>query len=207
MAKMDYTYVNADKYCAPGKAVPANKLGAEDTESLRSAVAEEIAARQAELAEIGGLGGSYKLDHLCAFHKFLFGNVFDWAGEVRDVDMSDPRFVKAADLEDEARLVFLRMENEDYFKGLEIPDMADRLAYYTREIDRLHPFVYGTKEALFVFFKQVLGRMRFNVAYESVSEDDWNEARDAGLNGDLSKYMGIYGTIITKIPREKKKKD
>lgn len=207
MAKMDYTYVNAEKYCAPGAAVPANKLGAGDAGSLRAAVAEELAARQAELAEIGGLGGSYKLDHLCAFHKFLFGNVFDWAGEVRDVDMSDPRFVKAADLVKEAELVFLRMENEDYFKGLEIPDMADRMAYYTREIDRLHPFVYGTKETLFVFFKQVLGRMRYNVAYENVPADAWDEARDAGLNGDLSKYMEIYGTIITKVPREKKKKD
>ncbi len=121
--------------------------------------------------------------------------------------MSDPRFVKVADLVKEAELVFLRMENEDYFKGLEIPDMADRMAYYTREIDRLHPFVYGTKETLFVFFKQVLGRMRYNVAYENVPEDAWDEARDAGLSGDLSKYMGIYETIITKIPREKKKKD
>lgn len=202
---MDYTYVNAGKYCAGS--VPANKLGATDMDSFKAAVAEKLAAKQQELAEIGGLGGSYKLDHLCAFHKFLFGDVFDWAGQVRDVDISDSRFVKAADIEKEAELVFLRMENEEYFKGLEIPDMAERISYYTKEIDRLHPFVYGTKEAVFTFFKQVLGRIRYNIAYESVPEEQWEAARDAGLNDDLSKYEEIYKAIITKVPREKKKKD
>ena len=83
--------------------------------------------------------------------------------------------------------------------------IAERISYYTREIDRLHPFGYGTKETLFVYFKQILGRLRYKVDYEAVSEEAWEEARAAGMDDDLSKYEEIYKAIITKIPREKKK--
>lgn len=166
-----------------------------------------MAKKQAELAETGGLGGNYRLEHFQKFHEFLFEDVFDWAGQVRTVDIDDPRFTKAADIVEEAKVVFLRLENEDYFHGLEHDDIADRISYYTREIDRLHPFGYGTKETLFVFFKQVLGRLRYNVNYETVPEDRWEEARAAGMDDDLSKYNEIYKEIIVKIPREKKKKE
>lgn len=207
MAKLDYHYIDAEKYCYPGTEVPINKLDAKDEMSLKAAVAEQMAKKQAELAETGGLGGNYRLEHFQKFHEFLFEDVFDWAGQVRTVDIDDPRFTKAADIVEEAKVVFLRLENEDYFHGLEHDDIADRISYYTREIDRLHPFGYGTKETLFVFFKQVLGRLRYNVNYETVPEDRWEEARAAGMDDDLSKYNEIYKEIIVKIPREKKKKD
>lgn len=204
MGKLEYTYVGSEKYCYPGTTVPVNRFGAEDAGSLNAAVAEELAARQAQLAEMGGLGGNYKLTHMQAFHKALFGNVFDWAGEIRTLDISDGRFVKAADIEDEARAIFLRLENEDYFHGLEQGDLAERIAYYTREIDRLHPFGYGTAETMRVYFGQMLGRIRYKVDYGGVPEDAWEEARAAGMDGDLSKYEGIYRRIISKVPREKK---
>ena len=205
MARLDYTYIDAGKYCYPGTSVPVNRSGAKDMDSLKTVVSEELAKKQAELAEIGGLGGNYKLGHFQAFHRFLFENVFDWAGQVRTVDISDPRFVKADGIADEAQMVFLRLENEDYFHGLEQEDVAERISYYTREIDRLHPFGYGTKETLSVYFKQILGRLRYKVDYEAVSEEAWEEARAAGMDDDLSKYEEIYKAIITKIPREKKK--
>ena len=90
MARLDYTYIDAGKYCYPGTSVPVNRSGAKDMDSLKTVVSEELAKKQAELAEIGGLGGNYKLGHFQAFHRFLFENVFDWAGQVRTVDISDP---------------------------------------------------------------------------------------------------------------------
>lgn len=207
MAKLDYKYIDAEKYCYPGTEVPINKLDAKDEASLKAAVADEMAKKAAELKEMGGIGGNYKLDHFQQFHKFLFADVFDWAGKVRTVEISDDRFVKAGKIEDEAQMVFLRLENEDYFHGLEHDDIAERISYYTREIDRLHPFGYGTKETIFAFFKQVLGRLRYNVNYETVPEEKWEEARAAGMDDDLSKYEEIYKEIIVKIPREKKKKN
>ncbi len=204
MGKLEYTYVGSEKYCYPGTAVPVNRFGAKDAESLKTAVSEEVAARQAELAEMGGLGGNYKLTHMQAFHRFLFGNVFDWAGEIRRSDISDSRFVRAEDIKDEAGMIFLRLENEDYFHGLEQGDLAERISYYTREIDRLHPFGYGTAETMRTYFGQMLGRIRYRVDYASVPEDVWEEARAAAMDGDLSKYEEIYGRIISKIPREKK---
>lgn len=197
-------FVDAGRYFGP-QGVPKNKLGIDDPAQYAEAVAAKVAEKRAEIAEVGGLGGNYRLAHVRQFHERLFSDVFDWAGNTRDVEIEDPRFVRLADFEKESEFIFLRLENEEYFKGLEKADVADRLAYYVKEVYRLHPFVAGEREAVTSFFCQMLGRLRYAFKIDDVPDDELYAALDKGLNDDLAPLTSLFEGLLEKQKRKREK--
>lgn len=82
-----------DAYLDPATGVLRNKLGIVDAEVLDRAEATFAALRSYEMAS-EPVQGCFDLAHLQTIHKRLFGDVYDWAGEIRAVDISkgDTRF-------------------------------------------------------------------------------------------------------------------
>lgn len=74
----------ADPYFDAEHGLLRNRLGIVDPEELEQVEAELTALRLVELHEVPIPGGC-DLAHLQAFHRFLFGDVYDWAGELRSV--------------------------------------------------------------------------------------------------------------------------
>ena len=64
-----------------------NLLGIEDPKVLEAAEADITGARLVALGR-HSLPGEYDLDHLRAFHHFVFSDVYEWAGELRTVDIT-----------------------------------------------------------------------------------------------------------------------
>ncbi|MGH3768471.1 MAG: Fic/DOC family protein [Pseudonocardiaceae bacterium] len=63
-----------------------NRLGITDAAELAQAESELTSYRLIELRRTG-LPGWYDLAHLQAFHRYIFGDVYDWAGELRSVSI------------------------------------------------------------------------------------------------------------------------
>jgi cell filamentation protein len=201
---LGYTYDPNGKYCYRGTSVLVNKFGIEDEAGFDAAKAEAVSRRYNEIVDAGGINGRYNLKHLREFHRLLFQDVYDWAGELRTVNISGGLFCEVASLEKDAELVFLRLENEDYLKGLSPEDMAESLSRYSYEIDRLHPFRGGNFTTTKAFLTQMGLRVGYKLDYSIVSEDEIDRARLLALKGDKSGLEGIYRAVALKIPREKK---
>jgi len=201
--KLGYTYGSDGKYCYEGSDVLVNKLDLKSYEELNPAKAEAVAKRTEEMLEMDGLSGHYDLKHLKSFHHQLFQDIFDWAGELRTVDISEDVFCKADDIEGYAVQVFLRLENEDYLKGLSVEDLADRLAYYSYEIEKMHPFRCGNFTAMTAFLTQMCRRVGFKYDISGIPEDEIESARKALIEGDQSKLEAVYLKAVSKIPRKK----
>lgn len=77
--------MSVDPYLDPSTGV-LHKLGTTDADLLQQIVADISAARLDELA-VRPLPGSYDLDHLRAFHRAVFGDIFTWAGEIRTIQI------------------------------------------------------------------------------------------------------------------------
>jgi cell filamentation protein len=75
-----------DVYCIPGTAVLKNKAGITDQEQLDEFEGDFTAIRLLELTQ-NPVEGSFDLAHLCKIHQYLFQDVYEWAGEVRTVDI------------------------------------------------------------------------------------------------------------------------
>ena len=91
MKDLDYNYFYDDnydiKYCYPGTNVLKNKLNIRDINTLHDAERDYSAVRQAELDK-KGVTGDFSIKHLCSIHKYLFQDIYSWAGKIRTVDIS-----------------------------------------------------------------------------------------------------------------------
>lgn len=109
--------MTVDPYVDPRTGVLRNRLGISDATVLAQAEARLAAAAEVVLfAERLDLG-RYDLAHLRAIHRHQFGAVYDWAGELRTVNMTkgDTVFALVEWLEPQAQQVFAWLADEHRF--------------------------------------------------------------------------------------------
>lgn len=80
-------YSDDDPYLDEASGVLKNKLGITEQDELEQAEAALVATRSYQIQQTP-LKGDFDLKHRQAIHKHLFGDVYEWAGELRTIDIS-----------------------------------------------------------------------------------------------------------------------
>ena len=75
-----------NQYCYPGSIVLKNKLNITDVRELSGAEKELTAIRLYELQE-NPIKGKFDFAHLRAIHKYIFQDLYQWAGKIRTVEI------------------------------------------------------------------------------------------------------------------------
>ncbi len=73
--------------CYEGTACLINKFGVKDEKVLSVLEADITFAKSAQL-EFEPVKGEFDIVHYKAIHKFLFEDLYDWAGEFRRINLS-----------------------------------------------------------------------------------------------------------------------
>jgi len=84
---MSSTSENSDPYLYPRTNVLKNLRGLTDPEHLERFEARRTHRRIAELID-NALSGEFDLAHLKAIHRYIFQDVYEWAGQFRTVNIS-----------------------------------------------------------------------------------------------------------------------
>ncbi|MFP5258311.1 MAG: Fic/DOC family protein [Acidobacteriota bacterium] len=195
-------YDGRDRYVDPQTGVLLNKLGITDADTLRRAEASLAAWRSFELA-IGPISGNFDFAHLQAIHARLFGDLYPWAGELRDVDLSkgDCRFANCRHLLTAGEALFAQLRREDALRGLDASHFSERAGYYLGEINALHPFRDGNGRAQREFVSQLARQNGWRVAWENADEAAMIEAsRRSLLHGDASGLARIIEENLRRLP-------
>ena len=129
-------------YCYPDSDVLKNTMEVRDSERLSQLERRLTMLRLLELID-KPVRGKFDLKHLQAIHKYIFQDIYEWAGEIRKVDIKGNMFCNVRFLSGQAAEIFGKLKEEDYLQGLEEEDFIGRLAYYFSEINALHPFREG----------------------------------------------------------------
>lgn len=183
-------YEGEDHYLDPKTGVLRNKLGIGDEDELKQAEASLVAWRSFQLAE-KPIPGSFDLDHLKALHKHLFCDVYEWAGELRDIDLakSNSYFANHTHIVSAARPVFEKLAKESYLKGLDAVAFSERAAYYLGEINALHPFREGNGRAQREFINHLAYKNGYFIEWKNVSQQDMIQASMESFHqGDNTKF-------------------
>lgn len=148
--------VDQDPYTLPGSSCLRNKLNIVDPAALRDVEARIVSIRDVELAR-HPLPGEYNLDHYQQFHRHLFHDVYEWAGELRQVDISkdDSRFAHWRYISEHVSALLAELVDEGLLIGRGQSAFVTRLAHYYGELNALHPFREGNGRALRAFLRQV----------------------------------------------------
>ena len=180
-------YSSHDDSVDPATGVLKNRLGITDEATLETTEAQFVAQRSHELVQ-DPIPGAFDLPHLQAIHRHLFGDLYDWAGELRTVDITKDtsRFAHYAYLERAAGTIFRELAQEHALRGLEPAEFSGRAAHYLAEMNALHPFREGNGRAQREFVSQLAREHDYVIAWEHITQADMFDASRRLFFGDLA---------------------
>lgn len=132
------------RYCYPGSEVLINIPGFKDQDQL-DAFERMVTAERLRVLNLRPLKGMVDKKHLCSIHKFIFRDVYPFAGRMRDEDIlkGSFRFATARFLHEQTEELLNKLKQEHFLKELSFDLFVDRLTYYLVELNVLHPFREG----------------------------------------------------------------
>jgi len=164
----------SDPYVYPGTAVLRNKLGTRDPIQLERVEKEFVTQRLRK----GAPTGNFDLNHLQAIHKYLFQDVYEWAGEVRTVEINKDgnQFQFAEFIEIGMGNVHQRVVQANYLRGLSPSAFARDAAKIIGDVNYVHPFREGNGRTQMQYLKQLAARAEHALDLARVDPAQWIEA-------------------------------
>jgi len=165
-----------DPYLVPGTSVLKNKLGITDPGKLDDAERLLVSQRLSE----GTPKGDFDLAHLQAIHRHLFQDVYEWAGELRTVEIAKGRsqFQFRQYIETGMADVEKRLKEKDNLTGLSRGAFAREAAAIIGDVNYVHPFREGNGRTQMQYLKQLCERAGHPIRIERIRPDEWLKASE-----------------------------
>jgi cell filamentation protein len=132
----------------------------------------------------------------------LFQDVYEWAGELRQVNISKGTspFAHFSYLDTNARALFAQLGQERQLRGLTPDQFAKRAAYYLGEINVLHPFREGNGRTQRLFFTELAAQAGYMLDWARISAQQMTDASILSLmHGDNIGFEQIFVTILSPV--------
>ena len=146
-----------EEYLIPGTdGVLKNKFGISDNEELKIKESEIVFKKLVELYE-EPINGNFDKKHLCDIHKYLFEEIYPFAGQYRTVFMGKGNLyvtsVKNIDMELE---IVIKEMNEELATCHYFEDYARFLANTYSALIKVHPFREGNGRTVREFLRELV---------------------------------------------------
>lgn len=144
------------KYCYPNTEVLINQLNIKNAKELQKYEAKITAAKSLGLRQ-KGITGNFDKAHILEIHKYLFEDIYEFAGKLREENIAkgEFRFAMWEYIETELESLLKKLQNENYLQELGKEELAKRLAYYLAELNVLHLFREGNGRTNREFIRQL----------------------------------------------------
>lgn len=186
---------DADPYLYPGSTVLRNKLGLTDVARLDRLERRLVTQRAAEGIPTGG----FDLAHLCAIHRHLFQDVYDWAGELRTVEIAKGghQFQFRRFIETGMRDIHQRLARAAFLHGLSRADFATAAGQIMGDVNYVHPFREGNGRTQLFYLAQLAERAGHPLDLTRLDPQGWIGASCAAHDGDYAPMATVIARAIT----------
>jgi len=193
---------NSDPYLYPGTNVLKNLRGLTDPEPLARFEARGTHRRIAELIDTP-VPGRFDLAHLKAIHRYIFQDVYEWAGEFRTVNISKGGhlFGVAAFLEPALQQTVEKLAAENYLVDLDAAPFAGRAAWFLGEVNAAHPFREGNGRTQREFLRELGLKAGHYMDWRATTiEEMTNASRLSHVSGDASLFARLLTVCLRSNP-------
>ena len=196
---MSYSLDPIADNCYPGTTVLVNKHDIRD-EALLSEIEATVVSAKTVLWEQNPLAHTFDFDHYKAIHRFLFEDLYDWAGEVRTANISKKgtRFCPFEDIETLADSIFARLHSRKLFCNLEIGEFVFEIVDFYCVTNDLHPFREGNGRTQRIFITQLIRKARYKFDFADVDGDLLMIATIQSANGVTDLLTELFVKMIKK---------
>ena len=183
------------KYCyPPDYTVLINKLDLRDADQLERAERLLVVQRTLE----GAPSGNFDLEHLKTIHRHLFQDVYEWAGEVRETEISKGsnqfqfrRFIDTGMSDIHRRLV-----THSFLKNLGADEFAEIAGEIVGDVNHVHPFREGNGRTQMQYLKQLGAQAGYLIDLTLIEKDAWMDASMAAHQGDYKPMSACIAAAI-----------
>ena len=152
----DFYEARNSLYCYKDTNILINKLNIMDAQKLEDIERKLVIVKLYELRQNKKIG-NFDIEHFVSIHKFMFEDIYPFAGLFRNENIAKGNFsfAKWEFIEDELKRLLNDLKEENYLRGLNKEDLTKRLAYYMAELNVLHPFREGNGRTIREFIRQL----------------------------------------------------
>lgn len=197
---MPYTIEASSSDCYPGTSVLVNKFDLHSQADLDLVESTLVAAKATQWEE-HPLCAAFDFAHYKAIHAHLFGELYDWAGQVRGINISKKgtRFCPADEIESVAAAIFKRLASEHFFCGLPLESFVPELVDFYERTNELHPFREGNGRTQRVFLAQLAQNAGYRLDFSAVDPDALMIATIQSANGIDDYLKELFFQMVTPV--------
>lgn len=186
--------------CYPGTSVLINRLNIQENSRLEDAE-RVITLRKAAMWELHPLMDTFNFEHYKAIHRYLFGDLYDWAGQIRMVNLAKKGtlFCPAEKIEERGKLIFDRLQKLNYLRGMEYSIFVEELTDFYCSTNELHPFREGNGRTQRLFLSQLARNAGYSLNFSEVDGDLLMIATIQSAQGVRDLLKQVLGDMVQPI--------
>ncbi|MEZ5776789.1 MAG: Fic family protein [Paracoccaceae bacterium] len=172
-----------DPLCYPGTSVLRNKAGLTDQDELDQFEQLMFQTRAEEPLPPGDLDYA----HYRAIHQHFFQDVYDWAGEPRQIRTAKGGnwFCYPEYIDREMEKLFADLAAENHLADLRgIGAFAERASHFIAELNAIHPFREGNGRCQLVLLRELMELAGLPMNEDRIDPDGFMQAMIASFEGD-----------------------
>lgn len=193
-----------DKYCYPNSNVLINKLGITNKQDLINAEIRLTLLRIKEL-ESSSINGDFDFFHLKAIHKYIFQDLYDWAGKERTVEIGKGNlFCPTLHIQEYAESVFAKYHKQCLESKYDFKKFIKVFSKNYGDLNALHPFREGNGRTQREFARLVCLDCGFRFSLSHTTHQEMLNASILSFNkGDNVLFERIFSKSMFSLKNSK----
>ena len=194
---MGYSIEASSDSCYPNTTCLINKFNIKDDEKL-SEVEAEITFAKAVVLESEEVKPPFNFEFYKNIHRFLFEDLYDWAGKLREVDISKKgtSFCSVKELEKLCEACFNRLEKANYFKGISRKKFVEEIVDLYQTTNFLHPFREGNGRTQRIFISKLIKYNGYDFNFSNINPELLMIATIKAANGVIDDLYDLFNCEI-----------
>lgn len=196
---MSYSIDSSTSNCYEGTTCLINKWGITDENKLKEFEGAVTFAKASEL-ELNPISDTFDVEHYKLIHKYLFEDIYDWAGEYRTVNVSKKgtKFASADQISDLMNACFMRLKDNNYFQNKSFDEFVDNIVDFYSVTNMIHPFREGNGRTQRLFISQLIRFNNYDIDFSSIDKDELMIATIHAANGIVDYLKDVFYNNIKK---------
>lgn len=174
-------------YCYPDSNVLKNKLNIRDLRELKDVEEKFVAIKQLVLLQ-KPIPGRFTINHLLRIHRFLFEDVYPFAGHIRreQISKGETLFFPPDLIKRELRRVFVEIHETGMLQEKKPQSQIQHLSHVMAELNIIHPFREGNGRSIREFIRCMAQVYGLTLNWGNADQDTMMDAAIASVYDDMA---------------------
>ena len=183
-----------------------NKKGITDWDTLNEVERRYSYIRLPELEQIDNNKKIvFNKEYFLSIHKYLFQDIYPWAGTIREVDLfkDNSAFAPARFLDGSLNDFFDNLKRDNFLSGFNTEEVSELASYYMLELNFIHPFREGNGRTKRHFMTQLVKGAGYDLGLDRIRPEELVMAdilafddNESGIKANPSYFKNVIKTAL-----------